>query len=105
MYQVALLLIISFLDDEGSGDQMNPLMTPWPRPQIIYHTCLFTLCISLQYDGASPGYEKVLNYLNNAFTFVFMLEAILKLIAFRQVRMAHLKPSSVAFCFSKENSG
>ncbi|XP_058941350.2 voltage-dependent calcium channel type A subunit alpha-1 isoform X1 [Pocillopora verrucosa] len=45
---------------------------------------LNAIVLMVSYDGASPGYEKVLNYLNNAFTFVFMLEAILKLIAFRQ---------------------
>ncbi|XP_073235068.1 voltage-dependent L-type calcium channel subunit alpha-1D-like [Porites lutea] len=45
---------------------------------------LNAIVLMVSYDGASPEYEKVLSNLNTAFTFVFLSEAILKLIAFRQ---------------------
>ena len=38
-----------------------------------------------QYDGQSDYYRRVLEKLNAAFTFVFLAEAILKLVAFKQV--------------------
>lgn len=37
--------------------------------------------MGMSYDEAPLKYNEILNYLNMAFTFVFILEAILKLIA------------------------
>ncbi|PFX33508.1 Voltage-dependent calcium channel type A subunit alpha-1 [Stylophora pistillata] len=45
---------------------------------------LNAIVLMVSYDGESSEYEKVLDYLNYAFTFVFLIEAVLKLIAFRQ---------------------
>ncbi|XP_078367100.1 voltage-dependent L-type calcium channel subunit alpha-1D-like isoform X2 [Oculina patagonica] len=45
---------------------------------------LNAIVLMVSYDDASPEYERVLINLNTAFTFVFLSEAILKLIAFRQ---------------------
>ncbi|XP_068707283.1 voltage-dependent calcium channel type A subunit alpha-1-like isoform X2 [Montipora foliosa] len=45
---------------------------------------LNAIVLMVSYDGASKQYDNILNNLNTAFTFVFLSEAILKLIAFRQ---------------------
>ncbi|XP_074617783.1 voltage-dependent L-type calcium channel subunit alpha-1D-like isoform X1 [Acropora palmata] len=45
---------------------------------------LNAIVLMVAYDGASQQYENILYNLNTAFTFVFLSEAILKLIAFRQ---------------------
>ena len=40
------------------------------------------LCCSVQYNGASDVYDKVLKNLNIVFTTLFFMECILKIIAF-----------------------
>ena len=43
---------------------------------------LMLCCFVSQYDGQDTTYENILGYLNTAFTVLFTIECILKLMAF-----------------------
>ncbi|XP_052750950.1 muscle calcium channel subunit alpha-1-like isoform X3 [Galleria mellonella] len=50
---------------------------------IFFFIVLNTVALMMKFDGASPEYKKVLDYLNMILTTVFMLEFVFKLAAFR----------------------
>ncbi|XP_057305572.1 sodium channel protein 1 brain-like isoform X3 [Hydractinia symbiolongicarpus] len=60
----------------------NFVMSPWFELGVTLFILLNTICLALEYDRMNPKFKQALDISNHTFTGIFIVEMVLKLIAF-----------------------